>query len=225
MKKILLIISISLFSMCVYAQSSDIKLEGQDNRTWINEGYKNKFPYPITIGLYGFMNLAATTANYTDYYGQTYTVQTSDSALGGGGALTAKISFTKMLALALDISMSGGTHDLGYGVSESVSTFLFSPIFVIQRETKRGEAGWVPFAGIGLSITHTSTTLSTDGSYYIGSPVTYGETGFGVIINAGIKYNFKNNAYVGARTDYSASTWGQTTLSNWRLGIEAGYRF
>ena len=35
----------------------------------------------------------------------------------------------------------------------------------------------------------------------------------------------KNNVFVGARTDYSASTFENTTMNNWRLGVEAGYRF
>ncbi len=44
-------------------------------------------------------------------------------------------------------------------------------------------------------------------------------------MNAGFKYNFKNNAYTGIRADYSASSAGYGTMHNFRLGIEAGYRF
>ncbi len=135
MKKIFLIISICLFSVSAYAQNADVKLESQDNRTWLDESYKEQFPYPITFGAYGSFNVVSASQG----------AYKSDSALGGGGAATAKVSFFRWLAFALDLSYSGASKYYGSGVKENVNTFLFSPMVVFQWETMRGQAGWVPY--------------------------------------------------------------------------------
>ena len=41
-------------------------------------------------------------------------------------------------------------------------------------------------------------------------------------LNAVLK---RKKLIVGVRTDYSASSFENTTMNNWRLGVEAGYRF
>lgn len=215
MKKIFLIISICLFSVSAYAQNADMKLESQDNRTWLDESYKKQFPYPITFGAYGFFNVVSASQG----------AYKSDSALGGGGAVTAKVSFFRWLAFALDLSYSGASKDYGSGVKENVDTFLFSPMVVFQWETMRGQAGWVPYLGIGVSISNSTIETKIDNIFYGSYNSSSSYAGFGFIMNAGFKYNFKNNAYTGIRADYSASSAGYGTMHNFRLGIEAGYRF
>lgn len=220
MKKILFTLILLFVVSNVYAQESNmagISAE-QDNRTWINEKYKKMFPYPITVSGYGFFNYSALAL--AQIYGVTYGV---DSHLGGGGAVTAKISFFKWLAFAVDMSYSGATYSKAGGTS-TFGTFLFSPMLVFQRETPRGQAGFVPWVSIGFSIANNSwkVTGEYNGQAYTDS-VSRG--GFGFIGSAGIKYNMKNNVFVGVRSDYSASTFENTTMNNWRLGVEAGYRF
>lgn len=220
MRKFLLVLLIVLSAVPVFAQSnvSDMQVQNSDNRTWINEKYKEMFPYPITFSAYGFFNYSALAVG--QLYGVTYGI---DDHLGGGGAVTAKISFFRWLALAIDLSYSGASYS-NTGVDSTFGTFLFSPMLVFQRETLRGQAGFVPWVGIGFSISNNSWKITE--TYY---GQTYSDSiskgGFGFIINAGVKYNMKNNVFVGVRTDYSASTFENTTMNNWRLGMEAGYRF
>lgn len=218
-KKVILTLSIFLISVSAFAQSSDTKVQNQDNRTWLNENYVKKFPYPITLGVYGFYDAAWATNN--GYI--------SDTVNGGGGAITAKISFFKWLAFALDLSYSGGSIDHGNGLKEDVGIFLFSPMVVFQRETLRGQAGWVPFFGIGISIADNTVKAKYNTTDYYGNEYSSSETihksGLGFIMNAGVNYNFKNNAFLGGRLDYSASSFGAGTMNNFRIGLQAGYRF
>lgn len=220
MKKFFITIIFCLISISAFAQNnnSDMRIQNQDNRTWINEKYKEIFPYPITVSGYGFFNYSALAVG--QLYGVTYGI---DDHLGGGGAVTAKLSFFRWLAVAVDLSYSGASYSSN-GLDSTFGTFLLSPMLILQRETLRGQAGFVPWVGIGFSISNNSWKLTET---YSGQ--TYSDSisrgGFGFIINAGLKYNMQNNVFVGVRTDYSASTFENTTMNNWRLGIEAGYRF
>lgn len=220
MKKILFILLVLLMFSSAYAQQKNMAdtAISQDNRTWINAKYKEMFKYPITVSGYGFFNSSALAVGRA--YGVTYGI---DGHLGGGGAVTAKISFFRWLALALDVSYSSATRSEA-GATSTFGTFLFSPTIVFQRETLRGQAGFVPWAGLGFSISNNSWTVK--GENYSG-PFTdsISRGGFGFIFNAGVKYNMKNNVFVGVRTDYSASSFENTTMNNWRLGVEAGYKF
>lgn len=129
------------------------------------------------------------------------------------------------IAFALDLSYSGGSINHGNGLKETVGTFLFSPMIVFQIETLRGNAGLVPFFGIGLSIAD-NTVESTYINYYgYKYKETLHEAGIGFITNAGLNYNFQNNAFIGGRFDYSASSVGSGTMNNFRIGLQAGYRF
>ncbi len=220
MKKILFILVVLLMFSSAYAQQKTMADTAilQDNRTWINEKYKEKFTYPITVSGYVFFNYSALAV--AQLYGVTYGI---DSHLGGGGAVTAKISFSRWLALALDVSYSGATYSEA-GATSTFGTFLFSPMLVLQRETPRGQAGFVPWVGLGFSISNNSWNIKSENNGQIFTDST-SRGGFGFISSAGVKYNMKNNVFVGVRSDYSASTFGNTTMNNWRLGVEAGYRF
>ena len=221
MKKFLFVLVVLLMFSSAYAQQQNMAdtAISQDNRTWINEKYKEMFKYPITVSGYGFFNSSALAVGRLN--GATYGI---DGHLGGGGAITAKISFFRWLALALDVSYSGATRSEA-GATSTFGTFLFSPMIVFQRETLRGQAGFVPWVGLGFSISNNSWTMK--GEDYYGQTYTdsISRGGFGFIFNAGVKYNMKNNVFVGVRTDYSASSFENTTMNNWRLGVEAGYRF
>lgn len=220
MKKIIFSLLFTFISLNIFAQniSSDMHIKSEDNRTWISEKYKNVMKYPVTVSAYGFLNYSALALGSIGGY--TYGI---DDHWGGGFSITGKVSFSSWLAVALDLSYSAATYN-NSSVKSDFGTFLFSPTVVFQRETKRGRAGIVPWAGIGFSISNNSWNVKEN---YLGN--TYSSSasagGFGFIINAGIKYNMENNAFVGFRTDYSASTFSGTTMNNWRMGIEAGYRF
>lgn len=220
MKKILFTLVLLFMFSSAYAQQKNMADTAilQDNRTWINEKYKKMFPYPITVSGYGFFNYSALAV--AQIYGVTYGI---DSHLGGGGSVTAKISFSSWLALALDVSYSGATYSEA-GATSTFGTFLFSPMLVLQKETPRGQAGFVPWVGLGFSISNNSWKITSE---YMGQTYTDSTSrgGFGFISSAGVKYNMKNNVFVGVRSDYSASTFENTTMNNWRLGVEAGYRF
>lgn len=214
-RKIILTLSIFLISISAFAQNSDTKEQNRDNRTWLDENYKKTFPYPITLGVYGFYDAAwASNSGYT-----------SDTVNCGGGAITAKLSFFKWLAIALDISYSGGSIDYGNGLKEDVGTFLFSPMVVFQWETLRQQAGFAPFLGIGISIADNKVKGIYNDDY--GDKYIYivNKSGIGFIMNAGLNYNFKNNVFIGGRFDYSASSFGSGTMNNVRIGIQSGYRF
>ncbi len=226
MKKIIFLLVV-LVAIPVMAQTnptlSDIHKD-TDNRTWLNADYKKQFPYPITVGVYGFLNVH--TLNLGSYYGSAVNVS---SHIGGGGALTAKISFKKWIALALDLSISGASTTFSSGMESSMRTFLLSPVLIFQRETPRGTAGWVPWIGIGLSLANNNWTTVDNVQDYYGNTIvdrsSVSGTSLGFLMNAGFKYNFKNNAFVGARADFSASSFFDATMINSRLGVEAGYRF
>ncbi len=86
-------------------------------------------------------------------------------------------------------------------------------------------AGCHIYLSIGVSISNSTIETKIDNIYYGSYNSSSSYAGFGFIMNAGFKYNFKNNAYTGIRADYSASSAGYGTMHNFRLGIEAGYRF
>lgn len=217
MKKVFFVLllygSILCLSTEVFAQSS------YDNRGWISETYKEQFPYPTTLGVYGFYNYSFNT-NVNGDYSKLY------DGHGGGFSINGKISFFRWLALALDFSYSytsATSYSNHYVVSsdgmswtttsttESLEKFLFSPMIVFQSETPRGVAGLVPWGAVGFSIANHNSSQSYSNSH----------TELGVILATGFKYNLKNNMFIGMRMDYQLLSYD----SNFLLGLEAGYRF
>lgn len=212
MKKLILTLLFTMVAAISYAQSnSENNKSGSniDKREWINKEYKNKFEYPITAGISVFYD-----ATYAKSSINTY----DKFHHGGGAALTSKLSFSKYLAFGLDLSIAGTTKTLNNNTKSNFTSFAIAPSLIFQRETKRNEAGLVPWGGVGVLITANNydVTNTTNG-------------GFGFTFNVGLRYNFKENFYTGGRVDYLVSpivdSVHKGALQTIRVGVEAGYRF
>ena len=219
MKKLLFtLILLFMFSYANAQQADIVPVEKyEDNRTWINETYKQKFKYPVTAGVFGFGYVSTTTAtdgiytySFNDYIGN-----------GGGFSIRGKLSFNRWFALALDMGYNHSSGDI-IDYTTSFNTFEIRPTLVFQRETLRGQAGFNPWAGIGFSWSATSLTETNKTT---GNDFKYSDSALGFVLNAGFNYNFKNNIYVGARADYAFSKMLYLPLYGVKIGIEAGYRF
>lgn len=114
-----------------------------------------------------------------------------------------------------------------------MSLFTLSPSIIFQYETKRGESGFVPWAGLGFTLYSNKITEkdTTSGTNIITEDL---NNGLGFLFQAGLRYNFKNNIYTGLRLDYilmqhnSSNAYNNPhnpVLNNVKFGIEAGYRF
>lgn len=228
---VVVIFLISMFSvqMMAYAQNEHSSQSSKN-------ASKSKIS-PVTLGVYGFFDgMVANSLNtsyYYDRYGRHYYYDYDTIAgVGGGGAVNLKINFRRWIALALDFSYTAinvTSGDYGYRNYRSGGSFSFSPMVIFQRETPRGQAGWVPYAGLGLSIFY--NTLNWYEEYY---NYYYGyydkefkdeQVGVSVTVTAGARYNFKNNTYLGFRFDYAPTYFEDFFVNNFRLGLEAGYRF
>lgn len=232
MKKIIFLLVV-LVAIPVMAQTNPTLSDTHkdtDNRTWLNADYKKQFPYPITVGGDVFFN--------SFYYGFGYVngigAVRSGFLYGGGASINARVSFKRWIGLELNMSVSGNSRTENYydgDINRYTSTFLLSPMVVFQRETLRGQSGWNPFVGIGISLAaNTINSVAKPNANYVpqrGDMLQDSETtvGLGLIMSVGGRWNFSNNAYVGPRLDYSISSFQGASVHNINIGVEAGYRF
>lgn len=249
MKKLLyflvLFLFFSSFAEKTYAQQRE-SYNGADSRSWLSDEYKRELPYGITAGLFVYYDAVIpgrggkTIDAGVETLGVKYPVNH-----GGGLAFNGKINLKRWLAIGLDLSISGspetdftsivysGQTGITGKLTRSMSLFTFSPSIIFQYETKRGESGFVPWAGLGFSLYANKITEKDTTS---GTSMTTEDlnNGLGFLFQAGLRYNFKNNLYAGARLDYilmqhnSSNTYNNPhnpVLNNVKVGIEAGYRF
>lgn len=110
-----------------------------DKRSWIDSSYKRSLPYPITVGMLGFVSLS----------------NARSSVVGGGLALRTKINFKNWIGLSVDL-----LGDIGLG------TFEFRPMVVFQNETLRGQSGFVPYFSVGAALGHLNGVVANLGFRY-----------------------------------------------------------
>lgn len=249
MKKLLyflvLFLFFSSFAEKTYAQQRE-SYNGADSRSWLSDEYKRELPYGITAGLFVYYDAVIpgrggkTIEAGVETLGVKYPVNH-----GGGLAFNGKINLKRWLAIGLDLSISGspetditnivytGQTGITGKYTRSISLFTFSPSIIFQYETKRGESGFVPWAGLGFTLYSNKITEKDTTS---GTSMTTEDlnNGLGFLFQAGLRYNFKNNLYAGARLDYILMQQNSATtninahnpvLNNVKVGIEAGYRF
>lgn len=249
MKKLLyflvLFLFFSSFAEKTYAQQRE-SYNGADSRSWLSDEYKRELPYGITAGLFVYYDAVIpgrggkTIEAGVETLGVKYPVNH-----GGGLAFNGKINLKRWLAIGLDLSISGspetditnivytGQTGITGKYTRSMSLFTFSPSIIFQYETKRGESGFVPWAGLGFTLYSNKITEKDTTS---GTEITTEDlnNGLGFLFQAGLRYNFKNNLYAGARLDYILMQQNSSTtninahnpvLNNVKVGIEAGYRF
>lgn len=130
-------------------------------------------------------------------YGYGYIPMETDKNLlgyGGGGGFKFAYNFNKYFALGLSSGLTVATSNYN---NRNNLTLLSDTRFslIVQRETNRGESGFVPWGSIGVGV------MAAAGDY--GSYQKLEDAvGFSFAVGAGLKYNFRN-AYVGIGAEYT----------------------
>ena len=229
MKKIIVLSLVSLFALPLVASaqtnsdkknSEEKKVEKRKKPLYkpsLNTEYRNKFKYPITLGL---------------VFNGNFPVPNGDTVgFGGGFGVRTKISFLKWMGLSVDLSYNTFAKDtLGkeYGKDNNgkpvygarFDLIEFKPMIVFQNETRRGYTGFVPWGGIGMTL---GESVIRPNKFLIED--TKKDNYFGFAIAGGFRYNFPQDWYVGADLSWQTANGFQLDLSGFRLNIEAGYRF
>lgn len=249
MKKIFyFIVLFSIFGSFIEKSFAQQKSEDDsaNNRSWISDEYKRELPYGITAGLFVYYDAMIPGRNGKTIEAGVETLGVKYPVNHGGGiSFNGKINLKRWLAIGLDLSISGspetditnivytGQPGITGKYTRNMSLFTLSPSIIFQYETKRGESGFVPWAGLGFTLYSNKITEkdTTSGTNIITEDL---NNGLGFLFQAGLRYNFKNNIYTGLRLDYilmqhnSSNTYNNPhnpVLNNVKFGIEAGYRF
>lgn len=224
MKKLIFTIVFILSSFLAYAQDDKPKkkesFSDEFNREIKDIGKLNYQDYPMTLGVYG-----------SPYFPTGYS---KSLGIGGGVGIKYKFNFNKFFAISADLgytyssgSKNNSTNTLTWNTTSNM--FDIKVLGIFQYETKKGEAGFVPWIGTGPVLAIASTKEEIEERYVISGNVyryqrDYSGANIGYVLAFGFRYNFKK-IYAGANFDYTIANPGYYDVSGIRLNAEIGYRF
>lgn len=130
-------------------------------------------------------------------YGYGYIPMETDKDLigyGGGGGLKGTYNFNRYVALGLSTGLTVAASN--YNNVNNLTLLSDTRLsLIVQRETNKGESGFVPWGSIGVGV------MAAAGDY--GSFQKLEDAvGFSFAVGAGLKYNIRN-AYVGIGAEYT----------------------
>ncbi len=197
MKKFCILLFFILLSFNVFAQDKE-------------KNYDIKKVSPWTLGISGF-----------GYF------PTSEQSLinnnGGGIGWKFKWNFNRYVGLATELNY---TYTYENYFSSLQHIINIREALVIQRETYKGENGFVPWFSIGVGATVYMATYYNTSRYYYNYNID-SAVGFNLNVGAGLKYNFKH-FYTGIFVDWTYSIinkYIKDHLDGVRTGIELGFRY